>query len=82
MVRVDFLMVMEETMAEQVTFRGWPHSRRLSNGTVDLVLTTDVGPRVARYGFIGGDNMLCEVSDEDGLTGGDTWHTFGGHRGG
>lgn len=80
MVRVDFLMVMEETMAEQVTFRGWPHSRRLSNGTVDLVLTTDVGPRVARYGFIGGDNMLCEVSDEDGLTGGDTWHTFGGHR--
>jgi hypothetical protein len=71
---------MEETMTEQVTFRGWPHCRRLSNGTVDVVVTTDVGPRVVRYGFVGGDNMLCEVRDEDGLTGDDTWHTFGGHR--
>jgi len=72
---------MEETaMTEQVTFRGWPHCWRLSNGTVDLIVTTDVGPRVARYGFIGEDNMLCEVRDEDGMTGGDTWHTFGGHR--
>jgi len=80
MVRVDFLMVMEETMTEQVAFRGWPHCLRLSNGTVDLVLTTDVGPRVVRYGFEGKDNALCEVRDEDGITGGDTWHTFGGHR--
>jgi hypothetical protein len=71
---------MEETMTEQVMFRGWPHCRRLTNGTVDVVVTTDVGPRVARYGFVDGDNMLCEVRDEDGITGGDTWHTFGGHR--
>lgn len=67
-------------MSEQIAFRGWPHCRRLSNGTVDLVVTTDVGPRIVRYGLIGGDNVLCEVHDEDGLTGGDTWHTFGGHR--
>jgi len=67
-------------MTEQVTFRGWPHCRRLSNGVVDVVVTTDVGPRVVRYGFVGGDNLLCEVRDEDGITGGDTWHTFGGHR--
>ncbi len=67
-------------MIEQVTFRGWQHCMRLSNGTVDLVVTTDVGPRVVRYGLAGGDNVLCEVHDEDGLTGGDTWHTYGGHR--
>jgi hypothetical protein len=74
------LTLEEETMAEQVVFRGWPHCLRLSNGTVDLVVTTDVGPRVVRYGLIGGDNMLCEVRDEDGITGGDAWHSFGGHR--
>jgi hypothetical protein len=73
-------IAMEETMAEQVTFRGWPHCRRLSNGTVDLIVTTDVGPRVVRYGFEGEDNVLCEVRDEDGLTGRDSWYTFGGHR--
>ncbi|MCX6085566.1 MAG: hypothetical protein NTX94_03890 [Caldiserica bacterium] len=67
-------------MTEQVTFRGWPNCRRLSNGTVDVVVTTDVGPRIVRYGFEGKENVLCEVRDEDGLTGGDTWHTFGGHR--
>lgn len=67
-------------MSEEMTFRGWPHCRRLSNGTVDLVMTTDVGPRVVRYGFVGKNNVLCEVRDEDGLTGGDTWRTFGGHR--
>lgn len=67
-------------MIEQATFRGWPHCRRLTNGTVDLIVTTDVGPRVVRYGLIGKDNVLCEVHDEDGITGGDTWHTFGGHR--
>jgi hypothetical protein len=77
---VDLLMVMEETMAEQVAFRGWPHCRRLSNGTVDVIVTTDVGPRVVRYGFAGKDNILCEVRGEDGITGGDRWHTFGGHR--
>jgi hypothetical protein len=71
---------MEETMMEQVAFRGWQHCMRLSNGTVDVVVTTDVGPRVVRYGLIGGENVLCEVHDEDGLTGGDTWHTYGGHR--
>ena len=67
-------------MAEQEVFRGWPHCRRLSNGAVDVIVTTDVGPRVVRYGFVGKDNVLCEVRDEDGMTGGDTWHTFGGHR--
>ena len=67
-------------MVEHVVFRGWPHCRRLTNGTVDLIVTTDVGPRVVRYGFEGKENVLCEVRDEDGITGGGTWHTFGGHR--
>lgn len=67
-------------MSEQVEFRGWHHCRRLTNGTVDVIVTTDVGPRVARYGFVGRDNVLCEVRDEDGLTGGDSWHMYGGHR--
>ncbi|MCX6063505.1 MAG: DUF4380 domain-containing protein [Caldiserica bacterium] len=67
-------------MTEQVAFRGWQHCRRVSNGTVDVIVTTDVGPRIVRYGFEGKENVLCEVRDEDGLTGGDTWHTFGGHR--
>ena len=64
----------------QLVFRGWQHCQLLTNGTVEVIVTTDVGPRVVRYGLVGGPNVLCEVHGEDGLTGGDTWHTFGGHR--
>ena len=67
-------------MARVVVFRGWQHCQLLTNGTVEVIVTTDVGPRVVRYGLAGGPNVLCEVHEEDGLTGGDTWHTFGGHR--
>ena len=66
--------------ARVVAFRGWEHCQLLTNGTVEVIVTTDVGPRVVRYGLAGGPNVLCEVHEEDGLTGGDTWHTFGGHR--
>ncbi|MEN6551126.1 MAG: hypothetical protein ABFC79_04650 [Candidatus Cryosericum sp.] len=66
--------------ARVVAFRGWQHCQLLTNGTVEVIVTTDVGPRVVRYGLAGGPNVLCEVHEEDGLTGGDTWHTFGGHR--
>ncbi len=67
-------------MAENIVFRGWPHCQLLTNGTVEVIVTTDVGPRVVRYGFVGGENMLCEVHEQDGLQGGTTWNTFGGHR--
>lgn len=67
-------------MAENIAFRGWPHCQRLTNGIAEVIVTTDVGPRVVRYGFVGRENVLCEVHAEDGLTGGSAWHTFGGHR--
>jgi len=65
---------------EKVNYRGWPNCCRLANGTVELILTTDVGPRVIRFGFIGADNVFQEFPDQVGQTGGDQWRIFGGHR--
>jgi hypothetical protein len=65
---------------EVVEFAGWPHCVRLSNGKVELVATTDVGPRVLRFGFVGGQNLFKVLPGTEGLTGGDEWHSFGGHR--
>jgi hypothetical protein len=59
---------MADVTLKQMTFRGWQHCMQLSNGAVDLIVTADVGPRIARYGFVDGDNMLCEVHGEDGPT--------------
>jgi hypothetical protein len=47
---------------------------------VELILTTDVGPRVIRYGFVGDKNEFKEFPEMVGKTGGDEWRIYGGHR--
>ncbi len=32
---------------------------KITNGTVDIIVTADVGPRVLYYGFTGGENVFC-----------------------
>ncbi|MGA9365275.1 MAG: DUF4380 domain-containing protein [Bacteroidota bacterium] len=65
---------------EKVSYGGWPNCYRLSNGSVELIVTTDVGPRVIRFGFIGDENEFKEYKDQQGKTGGDEWRIYGGHR--
>ena len=65
---------------EKITYMGFPNSYRLSNGTVELVVTTDVGPRILRYGFVGGENVLGEVPEGVTRTELGEWHVRGGHR--
>lgn len=69
-----------EVTMEKAPYGGWPNCIRLSNGTVELIATTDVGPRIIRFGFVGGQNMFKEFADMIGKTGGDEWRIYGGHR--
>ena len=55
---------------EKVAYQGWPNCYRISNGTVELIVTTDVGPRVIRFGFPGGENEFMEEAAQLGKTGG------------
>lgn len=68
------------TALEQIEYQGWPHCYRLSNAHVALVVTTDVGPRIIRFGFVGEDNEFAEVPETLGQTGGSEWRIYGGHR--
>ena len=54
---------------------------KLSNGTVDVLVTAELGPRVIFYGFTGGENMFAEL-DPDLVVKHDwgEWHARGGHR--
>jgi hypothetical protein len=54
---------------EKTQYRGWPNCYRLSNGDVELVVTTDVRPRVIRYGFVGGRNVFKEFDQQMGKSG-------------
>src|SRR5450759_1550254 len=67
-------------MMEKVNFEGWPNCIRLFNREIELVITTDVGPRIIRCGFINKNNLLYVSDLEKGKTGGSQWHIYGGHR--
>jgi hypothetical protein len=64
---------------QTVSYGGWPKCIRLANQNIELIATTDIGPRIIRLGFIGGINLFRETPDV-GKTGGDTWKNYGGHR--
>lgn len=76
-------MIISATAAikiEKTQYRGWPNCYRIANGDVDLVVTTDVGPRIIRYGFVGGQNVFKEFADQLGKSGEASWQPRGGHR--
>ena len=65
---------------EKINFKGWPNSYRITNGTVELVVTSDIGPRIMRYAFVGGQNLFKEFTDQLGKSGEEKWQLRGGHR--
>ncbi|GAB1422029.1 hypothetical protein MASR2M15_22360 [Anaerolineales bacterium] len=64
---------------QQVSYAGWD-CIRLDNGIVELIIPMEIGPRIIRFAFIGRDNQFCEVAEEAGQKGGDSFHLYGGHR--
>jgi len=65
---------------EKQEWKGWPNCWRLSNENVELIVTQDIGPRMMRYGFIGGQNLFKEFTEQLGQSGESTWCIRGGHR--
>lgn len=72
--------VIAAVTVEKIPYAGWPNCYRLSNGEVELIVTSDVGPRIIRYGFEGGQNFFVELEEDLGKTGGDNWRLYGGSR--
>ncbi|HMF74266.1 MAG TPA: hypothetical protein VK604_01255 [Bryobacteraceae bacterium] len=71
---------MAKTLIEPIAYAGWPNCYRMTDGEVELIVTTDVGPRIIRYGFIGGQNVFAEFPDQLGKSGESWWTMRGGHR--
>lgn len=65
---------------EKALFLGWENCACLSNDSVELIATTDVGPRILFFSRKGGANQLAVIPETAGLTGGDQWRLYGGHR--
>jgi hypothetical protein len=69
-----------DSKVEKTQYAGWPNCYRVTNGTVELIVTADIGPRVIRFGFAGGQNLFKEISDQLGGTGEPDFRLRGGHR--
>jgi hypothetical protein len=65
---------------EKIEYAGLPDCYKLSNETIELVVTTSVGPRILRYAFLDDENILGEVPDAVVETTLGAWKPFGGHR--
>jgi len=65
---------------EKVAYFNQPNCCKLSNRAVEVIVTTDIGPRIIRYGFPGEDNILGECPDAAVATELGEWKPWGGHR--
>src|SRR5213082_2346810 len=65
---------------EKIEYKGWRNCYRVSNGNIELVVTADVGPRIIRFGFVGGQNLLKEFADQLGKGCEEKFQLRGGDR--
>lgn len=78
---------MSAVTVKETTYGTWGSCIEISNGIVDVVATVNCGPRIIRYGFVGGPNMFKE--DTEGSISNKVtrfapdeqeWKIYGGHR--
>lgn len=67
-------------MIEKVAFLGHPNCLRIANGEAELIVSTDIGPRILRYGLLSQENILGEYPDLRTPTEWGDWKPWGGHR--
>lgn len=63
---------------------------KIDNGTVEAIITLDIGPRIISFSFIGGENVLHHTRSDFEKMGGECfdkhffdgayWENLGGHR--
>lgn len=81
---------MSVTVNEIDNYENYGRCVRISNGEIEVLVTVDVGPRIIRYAFVGGENvMFNDIERKSSHSGpeydkhyykGATWYIYGGHR--
>ncbi|MBR7132966.1 MAG: hypothetical protein IKD04_05485 [Clostridia bacterium] len=78
------------TVKEIAEFKDYGKCVSISNGTIEAYVTVDIGPRIIKFGFVDGQNFMCDNRAELGCKDdspyteffgeGRKWESFGGHR--
>ncbi|MBN2677668.1 MAG: hypothetical protein JXR32_06340 [Anaerolineaceae bacterium] len=62
------------------TLKNWQNCVQISNAQLSLIATADVGPRIISLGLPGKRNLFYQNKEQIGLSGGNEWCAYGGHR--
>ncbi len=65
---------------EKIQFLDFQNCVRLTNDEIEIVVTTDFGPRVIAYNFVGGENVLGVHAAAKVETALGEFKPYGGHR--
>jgi len=65
---------------KKISYLGWLNCISISNEDVELIVTTDVGPRILYFGYKNAFNHMKVFEDQAGRQGDDEWMIYGGHR--
>lgn len=76
----DILWSSGNMRVDRVPYGGWENCLRIAASGIELIATVDVGPRIIRFGFVGGENEFCEYPDQLGKRGETLYRSYGGHR--
>ena len=78
------------TLNEVESFIDYGKCLKISNGIIEAMVTLDLGPRIISFGFVGGQNIMCDERKRLGeqcdqaytefFGEGRKWENFGGHR--
>jgi hypothetical protein len=67
-------------IVDKISYEGWENCYHLSHGELEVIVTSDIGPRIIYFGLKNGENMFLQVPEDMGKTGGDEYRFYGGHR--
>ena len=68
---------------EKTHYGVWEHAYKITNGEVEMIVTSSNGPRVIHFGFTGGQNFFRVFPDGKGFNHKShlgEWFIMGGHR--
>ncbi|MBD3267992.1 hypothetical protein GF373_15100 [bacterium] len=70
----------DEVTIEKVAYHGWENCYKLTNGAVELIVVTDIGPRIIHFGFVGQENIFRVAKNQLGKSDEEGFRGRGGHR--
>lgn len=64
---------------DKIVYGGWEGAYRLEHNGMEMIVVTEIGPRIMSFRLSGGSNILFDQGETYGFARGE-WRIYGGHR--